>query len=378
MITQPKTLLEQGLQFAQMAAFCIKGTGPQWAAAASGLSVLINILWPNSQPQGISAAQLKTDLTRLQKNLEATVWAGFQSTCQAKLDSALGAWQLMFMDMATGKLDVDLSTPTGQVNAQDWQNFTQKALTYGTWTSSNPLPDIWHWAADQASFQQANTRPEVTRLQTFPFYSAAAGCFLNWAQLGLFNAFAEIKQKAKAAVKAGNASAAKGLPLSPNDNPKNPYFVDQLQALTLFIAYVEGGTVKSKDAAGNDVSVKFDGVLPIVHQGHTALATAIQAVKTSSAYLALKPTFNTASRQYTCPDIIRGDPYVRRFSNRAGALQYCASMQRQMLAKKIAEVEDAHCMNVLTKDELQTIEDTLTQWKHAKHTLEVTAKRHQS
>ena len=114
----PKTLIQQALSFATMLSFCFKATGPQGAAAATGLSVLINIFWPNSgQVNVITPAMLKADLAALQKNLEAAVAMDFKATYQSTLDHAIFSYASTFHDAQAGDYDHDKDNPTANVNA---------------------------------------------------------------------------------------------------------------------------------------------------------------------------------------------------------------------------------------------------------------------
>ena len=196
-------------------------------------------------------------------------------------------------------------------------------------------------------------------------------------RLGLFAEYDQIKQKAKIAVKAGNAAAAKGIPHAPNDNPKSPYFVSQQQALEQFVAYTEGGAVTIKDAAGLPKKVNYPGVLPVIRSGKAALAPAIAAVKNSAAYKSIKPRTSDDGYHfvYTDPDSNTTQTLFNA-NTLAEAQTQCDQIKRMRIAQAIAKIEDKHCLNVLTNDQVQTIEDTLAQWKSSLSDMKTIARRH--
>ena len=122
---------------------------------------------------------------------------------------------------------------------------------------------------------------------------------------------------------------------------------------------------------------KFPGVLPIVHKGQAALAPAVKAVKSSSAYSAVKPTRDSSGYFYAYPDPTTGAlvKFPQGYTLQQ-AQAGCDQVQRMMVAEAIAKVEEQHCMTVLSNAELKSIEDTLAEWKTAQAHLATLARRH--
>lgn len=361
----PKSLIQQALSFATMLSFCFKATGPQGAAVATGLSVLINIFWPNSgQVNVITPAMLKADLTALQKNLEAAVAADFKSTYQSTLDHAIFSYASTFHDAQAGNYDHDTNNPTANVNAADWSAARADAMRYAHLGPTNKLIDVWTWASELVALKASSEPAQQVELKTFGLFAAAAGCYLNWCNLGLFFEFEEIRAQVALWKQQGKKNATQNQPTQPIRNRNSVFFKHQLAAIDYFIAFAEGGTVADPMSTSVGSKKTFKGVLNCLSDGKAKIAQQVHALQQSRRFNSIRPIEDSGTGRYFYTDTKDNSKHWLG-TDKAKAQTMCKTTQLRMEADLVLQIRQDHFMDVLTDADADALFKVVDNWKTA-------------